>query len=182
MKIYTKSGDEGTTGLLGSGRVAKDHPRIEAYGAVDELNAALGAARAAGIDPKLESTLARVQDELFAVGAALADPDPNGKFHGMIVPDHVARLEREIDAMESGLPALNQFILPGGSPGAAQLHLARAICRRAERRVVHLSHQEGEDVPAPLIIYLNRLSDFLFVASRLANRQAEVEDIPWSGL
>src|SRR5690349_16122067 len=130
-KIYTRTGDDGTTGLLGSRRVPKDDLRIEAYGTIDELNAALGVARAVGLDPADDALLAQVQDELFAVGSALADPNPSGPFHGVIGDEHVHRAEEMIDALEAELPPLSQFILPGGAPGAAQIHLARTICRRA---------------------------------------------------
>lgn len=181
-KIYTRSGDDGTTGLLGALRVPKDDLRIESYGTVDELNAALGLARALGLDPDADDLTEQVQDELFALGSALADPDPAGPFHHVIGLERSARLERAIDAMETSLPSLRQFILPGGSPAAAQLHLARTICRRAERLVVHLARQPGGDVPHPLLIYLNRLSDFLFVLARAVNHRAGVSDIPWGGL
>jgi len=181
-KIYTQAGDDGTTGLLGSGRVAKDALRIEAYGGVDELNAAIGLARAAGLDPAADLLAAAVQDDLFAVGSALADPDPVGRFHNAVEPARADRLERDIDALEAELAPLTRFILPGGSLPAAHLHLARTVCRRAERQVVHLSRQPGEKVPAPLLAYLNRLSDFLFVLARAVNRRAGVDDIPWGGL
>ena len=121
-----------------------------------------------------------MQDDLFAVGAALADPDPTGKFHGAIQKNRAERLEAAIDAMDAELPALTHFILPGGSPAAAHVHLARTVCRRAERLVVNLSHHEI--VPAELIVYLNRLSDYLFVLARDANHQAGVADIIWDGL
>lgn len=182
MKIYTKTGDDGSTGLLGPGRVPKDSPRIDAYGSVDELNAVLGVARALGLDAGSDALIATVQDELFAVGAALADPDPRGRFHRAIGPGHASRLERAIDAMEEELPELTEFILPGGSPAASQVHLARTVCRRAERLVVSLDRLEGEDVPRDLIVYLNRLSDFLFVLARLVNRRAGLGDVPWTGL
>lgn len=182
MSIYTKTGDDGRTGLLAGGRVGKDNPRIEAYGTVDELNAILGVARAAGIDGATDRLLARVQDELFVVGSALADPNPRGKFHNVVSPEYAQRLEHDIDALEVDLAPLTQFILPGGSPGAAQLHMARTVCRRAERRTVALRDVAGEPVPEPLIVYLNRLSDFLFVLARAANHRAGVHDIPWSGL
>jgi cob(I)alamin adenosyltransferase len=183
VKIYTKTGDDGTTGLLGAGRVGKDDPRIDSYGTVDELNAVLGLARATGgLDADLDALLARVQDDLFAVGAALADPDPAGRFHNAVGEELSSRLEGEIDRLEAELPPLTQFILPGGSLAAAQIHLARTICRRAERLVVHLGHQTGVDVPHHLVAYLNRLSDFLFVLARAANRRSGVADIPWSGL
>jgi cob(I)alamin adenosyltransferase len=183
MKIYTKTGDDGTTGLLGAGRVPKDDPRIESYGTVDELNAVLGLARATGgLDTDTDSLVARVQNDLFAVGAALADPDPNGKFHNAVAEGYADRLEAEIDRLEAELPPLTQFILPGGTAAAAQLHLARTICRRSERLVVHLGNQPGVDVPHHLICYLNRLSDFLFVLARVANHRAGVADTPWVGL
>ncbi len=183
MKIYTKAGDDGTTGLLGSGRVSKDDPRIDAYGTVDELNALLGVARSAGgLDADLDAMLARVQDELFAVGAALADPNPAGRFHNAVSGDLAGRLEAAIDRLEADLPPLTRFILPGGSPAASQIHLARTVCRRAERLVVHLGRQPGVDVPSDLVTYLNRLSDFLFVLARAVNHRSGVEDVPWSGL
>ncbi len=180
MKIYTKTGDDGRTGLLGPGRVGKDSPRIEAYGTVDELNAVIGVARTTGIDESADLLLAKVQDDLFAVGAALADPDPSGRFHNAVGPERSAALERAIDALEAELTPLTQFILPGGSPSAAHLHLARTVCRRAERLVVALAHRDP--VPPDLIVYLNRLSDFLFVLARAVNRRGGVADVPWSGL
>jgi cob(I)alamin adenosyltransferase len=183
VKIYTKTGDGGTTGLLGAGRVSKDDPRIDSYGTVDELNAVLGLARAlGGLDADANALVARVQDELFTVGAALADPSPNGRFHNAVTEEHSARLEAEIDRLEAELPPLSQFILPGGSPAGAQLHLARTVCRRAERLVVHLGRQPGVVVPKQLAAYLNRLSDFLFVLARVVNHRAGVADTPWSGL
>ena len=182
MKIYTKTGDDGTTGLLGAGRVLKDDPRIESYGTIDELNAVLGVARAGELDADADATVARLQDDLFAVGAALADPDPNGKFHNAVKPELGRRLEAEIDAMEAGLPALTHFILPGGTPAAAQLHLARTICRRAERLVVRLDHTPEGLVPPNLVVYLNRLSDLLFVLARAVNHRAGQKDIVWAGL
>lgn len=182
MKIYTKAGDDGTTGLLAPGRVRKDSPRIDAYGAVDELNAALGLVRASEPDAEADALLAAVQEDLFVVGAALADPDPSGRFHRAVDDERTARLERSIDAMERELPPLTEFILPGGTPAAAQLHLARTICRRAERLTVALARAEGEDVPGQVLAYLNRLSDFLFVLARAINRRAGVADAPWRGL
>lgn len=182
MKIYTKAGDDGTTGLLGRGRVRKDDLRIETYGTIDELNAVLGVARAHALESETDAFLASIQDELFAVGSALADPDPSGRFHAAITTDHVARLEQRIDAFEATLPGLTRFILPGGTPAAAQVHLARTVARRAERLVVRLAHEPGAHVPEPLLIYLNRLSDALFVVARVVNHEAGVADIPWSGL
>ena len=181
MKIYTKTGDDGTTGLLGPARVRKDDPRIDAYGTVDELNALIGVARAQPIDGEIDAVLARVQNDLFVVGAALADPDPDGPFHHGVNEGHARSLEERIDAFESVLPRLTQFILPGGTPAGAQLHLARTVCRRAERLLVHLGHQEGAHVPGPLVVYLNRLSDALFVFARAANHRAGMPDVPWGG-
>ena len=182
MKIYTKTGDDGMTGLLGSRRVSKDDLRIEAYGTIDELNAALGLARAQSLDAGTDAVLGQLQDELFAVGSALADPDPGGPFHEAINVAHVRRLEEQIDILESELSPLTRFILPGGAPASAQVHLARTICRRAERLVVKLGQQPGEHVAGPLLVYLNRLSDLLFVLARVVNHRAGVSDIPWSGL
>jgi cob(I)alamin adenosyltransferase len=182
VKIYTKTGDTGETGLLGPGRMRKDAPRIDAYGTVDELNAMVGIARSMKLDAESDEKLERVQDDLFAVGAALADPDPTGRFHAAITIDHIARLEAEIDLMEQTLPPLTHFILPGGSPAAAFVHGARTVCRRAERSVVHLRQQPGEHVPDALLVYLNRLSDWLFVLARSLNQNAGVADVPWSGL
>ncbi len=182
MKIYTKTGDNGMTGLLGAGRMAKDEPRIEAYGTVDELNAAVGIVRAANPGLEADRMLERVQIDLFSVGAALADPNPDGKFQRAVTPDHSARLEFWIDELEAELPKLEQFILPGGVPAAAALHLARTVCRRAERQVVRLARQPGESIPTPLLIYLNRLSDFLFVLARAVNYRAGSVDTPWTGV
>lgn len=179
VKIYTRGGDNGLTSLLGPGRVGKDSARLEAYGTVDELNAALGLARAARPDAAADALLARLQDELFVAGAALADPNPEGRFHTAITEENIARLEREIDVMDAELPPLTQFILPGGTPAAAAVHLARTICRRAERRVVALSQSGGEAVTASTIAYLNRLGDLLFVLARAINARAGVPDVPW---
>jgi len=181
-KIYTKTGDSGTTGLLGGGRVGKDDLRIDAYGTVDELNAALGLARAATLDREVDQWIARIQDDLFAVGSALADPKPDGPFQGAIGPDHAARLEANIDAIEAELAPLTRFILPGGSPAAAHMHLARTICRRAERLIVELARPEDQHVSHHLMVYMNRLSDLLFVVARLLNHRAGVPDVTWRGL
>jgi cob(I)alamin adenosyltransferase len=180
MKIYTKTGDSGSTGLFGGPRVAKDDGRIEAYGTIDELNAALGMARAAGLDAELDDQLARIQSELFSLGAELATPDPEAHGLRLIGAAHIERLERTIDRHESGLQPLRQFVLPAGSPAATQLHLARAICRRAERRVVTLMANSEWPVSDTPLIYLNRLSDLLFVLSRVANARAGVAEVPWS--
>jgi cob(I)alamin adenosyltransferase len=182
VKIYTKTGDDGLTGLLGSGRLPKDDLRIEAYGTIDELNAVLGIARASGLDPRAAALVAELQDELFVVGSALADPSPEGRFHHAITDEHVTRLEATIDRLETELEPLVQFILPGGAPPAAALHLARTVCRRAERLIVSLAHRRAEPVPRPLLVYLNRLSDLLFVLARVVNRRAGTDDIHWKGI
>jgi cob(I)alamin adenosyltransferase len=179
VKIYTKTGDAGETGLFGGPRVRKSDPRVEAYGEVDELNAAIGAARALVEDPELDRHLARIQDELFCVGAELATPH-DAKARSAIPRVEAAwagRLEGAMDAWDQELAPLRQFVLPGGTRTAAALHLARCVCRRAERRVVALA-AEVEVAPEALA-YLNRLSDFLFVAARLANHRARRGEITW---
>ncbi|HYN87050.1 MAG TPA: cob(I)yrinic acid a,c-diamide adenosyltransferase [Ardenticatenaceae bacterium] len=182
MKIYTRTGDEGNTGLFGGQRVSKDSPRVEAYGSVDECNALLGVVRVLLDDVELDERLAQIQSDLLVVGADLATPRVEGKAASSYVPrvrpEDVARLEDWIDAAEAQLEPMRTFILPGGSKAAAYLHLARTVCRRAERRVVGLEHLE-EITPA-VRIYLNRLSDLLFVWARLANQRAGVSDIPWT--
>jgi cob(I)alamin adenosyltransferase len=182
VKIYTKSGDEGATGLLGPGRVSKSCLRIEAYGTVDEVNAALGAARAEALDGWLDTLLEGIQADLFVVGASLADPSPAGRFHDLVSEERVGKLEAAIDAMEAELEPLTQFILPGGCAGAARLHQARTICRRAERCVTRLMEEPRETVAPRVLAYLNRLSDLLFVAARRANRVAGVADVAWEGM
>ena len=178
MKLYTRTGDDGTTGLIGGRRVAKDDLRLDAYGTVDELNAALGLA-AAG-DAVWAGRLAAVQADLFVVGSHLAAPDGGtNNIHLPALPeDATRRLERGIDAAEERLPPLTSFILPGGTETAARLHVARCACRRAERLTVALSHHEA--VPPAVVVYLNRLSDWLFVQARLANHEAGVADVPWT--
>src|SRR5262245_19915345 len=156
VRIYTKTGDDGITGLLGSGRVPKDDVRVDVYGTVDELNAALGLARAHGLDSQADGLVALLQNDPFVVGSALADPSLQGPFHNSITPQHVERLESSIDQLEEELDPLTQFILPGGVPPAAQLHLARTVCRRAERLAVKLSRQPGGEAPRIVIAYLNR--------------------------
>lgn len=182
MRIYTKTGDDGTTGVLSNRRIPKDDPRIEAYGTVDELNSVLGIARSHGLDSRLDEFVGRLQSELFALGSALADPLPQGPFHNVITDAHVAALEEAIDALEAELTPLNQFILPGGTLAASHIHLARTVCRRAERLVVKLSRLQNEDVPKTLIVYLNRLSDLLFVLARVLNHRAGIADTLWKGL
>ena len=180
MKIYTRTGDTGDTGLLGEGRVRKNTLRIEACGAVDELSAALGVTAVALQDAGLLDLLHGIQRQLFAIGAQLGDvrSDPGTIPEKMqIAPDHVAGLERAIDENEAGLGRLQSFLLPGGCDGGARLHFARTVCRRAERRVVALAEREA--VPPVLLAYLNRLSDLLFVLARVVNRRAGVPELPW---
>jgi cob(I)alamin adenosyltransferase len=181
MRIYTRTGDEGDTGLFGGGRVPKDDPRVEAYGAVDELNAVIGMARAVEPMPRVDEVLAPVQRDLLGVGAILATPDLD-KMHEQLAKariddERIAQLERAIDALEHELEPLKAFILPGGTPKAAALHVARTVCRRAERRVVHLQHTVT--LPPLVTIYLNRLSDLLFVLARVANRRAGAGEVTW---
>ena len=179
MKIYTKTGDLGDTGLFGGPRVRKDAPRIEAYGTVDELNSVLGLARAAGLDRDLDALVGQIQNELFALGAQLATPDPAAHNTALVGPREIAALEQAIDRLELGLEPLKQFILPGGTSAAAQLHFARTVCRRAERRLVTLKDQSPEPIAGDLVVYLNRLSDLLFVMARSVNRAAGQADVPW---
>jgi cob(I)alamin adenosyltransferase len=179
MKIYTKTGDEGQTGLFGGPRVSKDDIRIEAYGTVDELNAALGWARCQALPRAVEECLLRVQSELFSVGAELATPDPAKHGTALIGEQHVRALEQAIDELDASLPPLKNFILPGGSPAASSLHVCRAICRRAERRVVTLAGQPTVVISAVIVVYLNRLGDYLFVAARAAGQYAGAAEIPW---
>jgi cob(I)alamin adenosyltransferase len=182
-KIYTKTGDDGTTGLVGGHRVRKDSARIAAYGTVDELNAVLGAARSHGLPQRIDAIVGRIQDELFTVGADLALPAGSDRSRWGIPPitaKDTDRLEREIDMCEAELEPLRQFILPGGSMAGAQLHLARTVARRAERAVVAL--QRAEQVDAAVVVYLNRLSDLCFVLARCANRElGETEAHPTFG-
>jgi cob(I)alamin adenosyltransferase len=178
MKIYTRTGDDGSTGLIGGGRVRKCDPRVECTGTVDELNAAIGAA-AVVADALQVVRLRRVQNELFVVGSHLATPEtaPAAVHLPPLDDAMVARLEMEIDAAEGELPPLRQFILPGGTELAARLHVARTVCRRGERLLVDFSLDRP--VPTVILTYLNRLSDWLFVQARLANRAAGVADVPW---
>jgi cob(I)alamin adenosyltransferase len=204
MKIYTKTGDNGTTGLFAGPRVSKSHPRIEAYGTVDELNALLGAA-VASLEPgtvadpttagsshpgemqqeenwrlPIARLLIAIQSDLFALGAQLATPDPEK--HGMclLTEDHITALESGIDELEEQLVPLSNFVLPGGSPIAAWLHMARTVCRRAERQLVALAQEPGVTHCQLPIVYLNRLSDLLFSAARYSNARMNIPDRPWS--
>jgi len=179
VKIYTKTGDGGETSLFDNTRVSKADPRVEAYGDIDELNACLGAVRAAGVGPDIGAALEGIQKELFALGARLADP--SARIAGRVKKAAVAEadvewLEQVIDDLEGELPSLRRFILPGGCAAGALLHLARTVCRRAERRVVGLGAGAVEPI---LIAYLNRLSDLLFVMARVVNRRAGAPEIEW---
>ena len=178
MKIYTKTGDDGTTGLFGGGRVKKASARVDAYGTVDETNAVIGVARATRLSAETDRILGEVQVDLFTLGAELACvPGKESKMNmALIGPSDAARLEAAIDRAEVGLPALKSFVLPGGSPQAAALHLARTTCRRAERAVLAVDDTEPR---ADVVIYLNRLSDLLFMLSRRENFELGVDDVPW---
>lgn len=183
MKIYTKTGDDGSTSLLngGGGRVRKSDPRIDCYGNVDELNALLGWCAVAAASQTLRDQLLTLQSDLFTIGSHLAVAD------GAAVPASVppledavvARLEMQIDAVVAALPPLRNFVLPGGSEAAARLHIARTVCRRAERRLVEFAMDRP--VAPTILTFLNRLSDWLFVQARLANRESQVADVPWRG-
>ncbi len=181
MKIYTKTGDAGQTGLFGGVRVDKDDERVEAYGTVDEANAALGIARAASSSPELAAWLEELQSDLFSLGAELACAP--GKAETLSMPRidsaRVERLEQLIDEIDARLKPLNTFVLPGGTAVAAALHLARTVARRAERRTYALS--KSVTVSRDILVYLNRLSDLLFVLARHENAVAHVNDVPWRG-
>ena len=181
MRIYTKTGDKGDTGLFGGGRVAKDDPRVDAYGEVDELNAALGMARSVEMMPRIDEVLLPVQRDLFAIGALLATPDREKMAQHLekarIDEGRIGELEHAIDDGEAELEPLRSFILPGGTPKAAALHVARTVCRRAERHVVRLQHEV--ELPPLAVIYLNRLSDLLFTLARVANRRAGAGEVTW---
>jgi cob(I)alamin adenosyltransferase len=179
MKLYTKTGDAGQTGLFDGTRVAKSDPRVEAYGAVDELEAWLGLVRAQKVDADLEAMLARIQHDLFALGALLADPQhriASRVQKATLGADDVTRLEQWIDTLDGALPPLRHFVLAGGTPAASLLQLARAVCRRAERRIVGLG---AEAVAPALLTYVNRLSDLLFVMARTANARANSAEQAW---
>ena len=181
MKIYTKTGDTGQTGLFGGGRVSKDDPRVEAYGDVDELNAQIGVARAVEVMPRIDEVLVPIQRDLFSIGALLATPDLE-KMHDHLTKAQIDEmrihgLEQEIDACDRELEPLRAFIVPGGSPKAAALHVARTVCRRAERRVIHL--QRSVEIPSIVVVYLNRLSDLLFTLARVANARGGAGEVTW---
>jgi cob(I)alamin adenosyltransferase len=179
VRIYTKTGDTGQTSLFGKVRISKADPRVDAYGEVDELNSCLGVARTQGVGSDLSAALEAIQRDLFAVGARLADPSDRiaDRVSKAAVTDvQVVRLERLIDQLEMELPPLRKFVLPGGSPAGAMLHLARTVCRRAERRVIGLG---AEAVSPIVVVYLNRLSDLLFVMARVVNHRAATPEVEW---
>jgi cob(I)alamin adenosyltransferase len=180
MKIYTKQGDDGSTGLFGGGRVPKSHPRVEAYGNVDELNAALGrVVHDLNFDDSFRAPLARIQKTLFGIGGEIATPGEKGrdKLRGLVTDEDVEFLETSLDAMEVDLPPLKTFILPGGGSAGSALHVARTVCRRAERSVVAIA--AAESLRPEIVRYLNRLGDWLFVAARHVNFREGVPEIPW---
>jgi cob(I)alamin adenosyltransferase len=173
MKIYTRTGDDGTTGLFSGERVSKTHARVEVYGTVDEMNSVLGVARSTGPQPAVASLLENVQRQLFKLGADLATPGHRARVARIGEAD-IEWLEAEIDRMTAGLPPLTHFILPGGTPPAAQIHVARTICRRCERDLVRLQLESPDT-----LIYLNRLSDFLFTLARFENWLGGVSELEW---
>jgi cob(I)alamin adenosyltransferase len=181
MKIYTRSGDDGDTALFGGGRVPKAHARVEAYGTVDELNAVVGVAVSSVQDPEIEARLETIQHDLFTLGSDLATPPARAGRKRPATPElppgRIAEMESWIDEADEELPPLKAFVLPGGSEGAAALHLARTVCRRAERTVVAL--RESESVSEGVVPYLNRLSDLLFTFARLENHRSGVADVEW---
>jgi cob(I)alamin adenosyltransferase len=181
LKIYTKTGDGGDTGLFGGGRVPKDHPRVTAYGEIDEHTALIGLARAAETMPRIDEVLAPIQRDLFSLGALLATPDLEKMKEQLakarLSDARIGQLEQAIDDGDSELEPLKAFILPGGTPKAAALHVARTVCRRAERAVISL--QRETEVPQIVIVYLNRLSDLLFVLARVANKRSGAGEVTW---
>lgn len=179
MKLYTKTGDDGTTGLFGGGRIGKASARVEAYGTVDEANAVLGVARATGLPAEIDAVLEQVQEDLFTLGAELACvPGREAKLHMALLGEHdIHRLEAAIDEADAACEPLKTFVLPGGSPRTAALHLARTVCRRAERATLCV---EDGPVRREVVVYLNRLSDLLFALARRANSLDGVRDVPWS--
>ena len=178
MKIYTRAGDHGTTALFGGGKVSKSEFRICAYGTLDELNALLGLVRSGEVPQAIDEVLSLLQNQLFDLGAELANPNSAGQADDLLQENDVVALEHVIDRFEADLPELRTFILPGGSPAAAALHLARCVCRRAEREIVALG--EEATVRETVLKYVNRVSDLLFVLARSANAAAGVKDVSWS--
>lgn len=175
MKIYTRTGDAGSTSLLGNERVSKNDPRVEAYGTVDELSALIGLVRSSWPDSPIHDELGGIQADLFEIGSELASVEQAGRF-AALADARIEALEHSIDRMDESLEPLRNFIFPGGGIPAAQLHVARTVCRRAERHVVSV---DAGDRHAAAIRYLNRLSDYLFVAARFANHEMKIEDVPW---
>lgn len=183
MKIYTRTGDQGSTSLFGNERVSKYDLRISTIGAVDELNAVLGLARAEGLSPRCDEVVLRLQNQLFDLGAELATPDPGARGTDILQAEDIVEQEAIIDELEQGLAPLTAFILPGGTKAASTLHLARCVCRRAEREIVALSNLPGAaDVPIreTVLEFINRTSDLLFVLARTANAEAGTADVPWT--
>ena len=176
MKIYTKTGDDGTTGLIGNKRVKKSNPRIATYGMVDELNAALGIVLSSKLGKDIRDLLTKIQNDLFVVGADLANPNLDNKSN-RVTSEMVLYLEKEIDRLEEKLSPITFFILPGGDLVASQVHMARAICRRAEINVVNLS--EVDKINNECLVYMNRLSDLLFVVARTINKRKKISDVAW---
>lgn len=181
MRIYTRTGDRGETGLVGGGRIAKTSSRIDALGAVDELNAVLGMGRvqAAGDHVEVERLLFRTQNQLFDLGSEIATPLESEYFSPAVGPEEIAQFESEMDQWTQSLEPLKNFILPGGTALAATLHLARTVCRRAEREALRC--RESDPIRDEVLIYLNRLSDWLFVMARWVNAQSGVADVKWVG-
>ncbi len=179
MKIYTRTGDLGETGLHRGPRVGKDMARIEVLGGLDELNALLGVVRSGSPTGLVDRVIGRIQSELFEIGAEISTPQPSRYGTRTVQRQHIEALEADIDRLEAELPPLKDFILPGGTRTAAELHLARAVCRRAERRLVTLVRQSEEEISLLLLAYLNRLGDLLFVLARAANLEARFSDVPW---
>lgn len=181
MRIYTRTGDAGETGLFGGGRVPKDHSRVQAYGDVDELNSCLGVVRSTPPAPFFDDLLETLQRDLFALGGQLATPDPEKVRKALekaeLTPARITTFERIMDEADRELPPLTAFVLPAGTTKAAALHLARTVCRRAERNVVRLAHEA--EVPGLFVTYLNRLSDLLFTLARLANYREGAGDVTW---
>ena len=183
LRIYTRTGDAGDTGLFGGGRVPKSHPRVEAYGDVDELNATIGFARSIEPMPRIDEVLVPIQRDLFAIGALLATPDREKMRQHLekarVDEERITQLEQAIDDGDAELEPLRSFIVPGGTPKAAALHVARTVCRRAERRVVSLGESDADEIPGVVVIYLNRLSDLLFTLARVANRRGGLGEVTW---
>lgn len=175
-KIYTKTGDDGSTGLIDGSRISKSNPRIMAYGAIDELNSAIGIVLSSRLDKDIHDLLEEIQNDLFVAGADLANPDLKNEAN-RITHEMVISLEKNIDRLESELSPITYFILPGGDYVASQVHLARTISRRAETQIVHLA--EKENVNKSCQIYINRLSDLLFVIARVINKRKMIKDVAW---